>query len=389
MRTVGWSGVLALTLVVGACERGAETPEVQEWVLVEDLRIGGTSEPLTRLGPLLPFSDGSLWVLQPGEPNIRAYAADGSLTLRIGEPGEFTLPSRMGWWSTAMDSIWVSDLGQRRVSLFSVGGTFAGSIDMPFLEYEEVFTVNQPMAVLPDASALAVAGYAAGVSDWVGFPLLRYSLPVGRVQREIARLERTSSVVVRWKGEAVSTVVTPFPDSPIVAFGPRGTEIVIVERSVTDPSARGRIAVHGLSPAGDTTWSKSYPYDAQPLPAAEAEALIAPRVASLKQFARLDGSLTEAEAEEAYRNSVPVPAFRTPIQSVHVGSDGWIWLEWSPAALGAGHWWVLAPDGTAHAKVTFERPLDIRAVGHGWVWAVETTPDGATYVVRYRAGEAG
>jgi hypothetical protein len=91
-----------------ACS-GAEAG-VRDWTLREDLRISGaTDQPLTRVGSVLPTPDGGAWILQPTDRDIRVYGPDGALIRRVGRggdgPGEFTLPNRMGWWGTTMDTV--------------------------------------------------------------------------------------------------------------------------------------------------------------------------------------------------------------------------------------------------------------------------------------------
>jgi len=390
--------VLMAAVVFGACEgrtgQGEEPIEVREWRAVEELRLGspeGSGGALTRLGNLLALPDGGLLVLQPAEQEVRVYGADGALVRRLGGAGQgagqFTLPGRVGWWGSAMDTLWISDLGRRGVTLFSLEGAFAGTLAMPFVEHDSVFTVNQPSAVLPDGTALALAGYSPRVPDWQDFPLLCYDLAGGRVESEVVRLDRSASVSILWQGEGVTTAVHPLPDAPIVAYAPDASRIVLVDRSVTGAGPLGRIGVVALSASGDTLWARSFDYEPQPIAEARLDSIYADRIASLQQVTRLLGSLSDADAESAFRASVELPRHQPPVQSVMVGTDGWIWLKLASSAAAPEHWWVLDAEGRQRANLTHERALDVRAVGAGVFWAAEVDGGGRPQLVRYRVGD--
>ena len=54
------------------------------------------------------------------------------------------------------------------------------------------------------------------------FPILRFTLPEGEVLGEVARLERTAKVQIRWRGDVVATGAYPVPASPIISNSPDG-----------------------------------------------------------------------------------------------------------------------------------------------------------------------
>jgi hypothetical protein len=169
-----------------------------------------------------------------------------------------------------------------------------------------------------------------------------------------------------------------------VAFAPDGGRVLLVERS-TSGGERGRVRLTALGATGDTLWTRSHPYDPQQIPQAELDSLYAPRIESLQQFARLEGSLTEVEAEQAYRASVAAPGARPPVNAAHVGLDGRIWLAWAGAPGQTETWWVLDPEGRQIAAFDAPHHLDVRGAGADFLWAVETVGTTPT-VVRYRVG---
>jgi hypothetical protein len=386
--------ILLLVTPLGslACSAADEEPGVSAWSLVEDLRIGSPEGPelsLSRVGGVLATPEGGAWVLQPTDRDIRVYDANGTLIRRVGgggqEPGRFTLPDRMGWWGSSLDTVWVADVGLRRLSLFTSAGEFVGASELPFVQHEGVYSVNQPGAVLSDGTGLAVAAYSPIVSEWRDFPLLRYRLAQGTVVQELARLQRTGSVLVRWQERVLTTVLHPISDAPLVAFGHDGGRVVIVERGTDEPDL-GAVTVLALGAAGDTLWTRELSYDPEPLPQAEIDSLLAPHIESLRQFARVEGSLTEDEAEQAYRASVTPPSFRPPIQALHLGPDGRVWLSWAAAPGQPERWWVLEPDGRHAATFSAPRGVDVRAAGPDFLWSVEST-GGVSYLVRHRVRE--
>jgi hypothetical protein len=114
--------------------------------------------------------------------------------------------------------------------------------------------------------------------------------------------------------------------------------------------------------------------------------VLAPRIESLKQFARVEGSLTEEEADQAYRASVTMPAFRPAVHAVQVALDGRIWMAWASPPGQRETWWVLDAEGRQVATFTAPRGMDVRAAGPGFVW-VDETAEGVSWLVRYRVSE--
>ena len=392
-RTSRQAFLLLLTVLASlSCGGGDRGREVSDWSLTEDLRIGSPDDAeiaLTRISGVLATPDGGVWVLQATDREIRVFGPDGAFLRRVGsggqEPGQFTLPNRMGWWGSSMDTVWVADLGLRRLSLFTAAGEFVSSLEMPFVQHEGVFSINQPGAVLSDGSAIAVAAYSPIVTEWKDFPILRYRLAQGTLVRELARVERTGSVLIRWQDRSLTTALHPISDAPLVTFSHDGERVVVVERGASQPDV-GTVRIQAFGAAGDTLWSREFSYEPEPLLQSEVDSLLAPRIEALRQFARVEGSLTEAEAEQAYRTSVTVPRFRPPVQDVQLGTDGRTWLSWAAAPGQAETWWVLDGDGRQVGRFSAPSGFDLRAAGPDFAWGAETTR-GVSYLVRYRLSE--
>lgn len=134
--------------------------------------------------------------------------------------------------------------------------------------------MDQPDVVGSDGVALALARYAPGVDDWSdGFPIVRFRLPEGEVLGEVARVERTAAVQVRWQGDVVATGAHPLHGAPIVAYSPDGRSVAIVGRSTDRCSAEPHVRIIVLTADGDTAWTRSIAYLPETIPAAEVDSV--------------------------------------------------------------------------------------------------------------------
>lgn len=388
-----------MILVVGACEveeRGFEGElHLPEWWMQEDLRIGSVDaedQALTMIGGVLPMDDGAVWVLQPLDREIRVYDADGGLVSRLGGvgqgPGEFTFFSRAGWWRGTRDTVWVFD-HSGRMNLFTSDGRFVRTVTARGLDYGERFRIDRPGMILPDGRALSLAAYQPGEQEWDGFPLVRYELGGGSPPMELAEVARTATVQVRWDGAALARSQHPMPDAPLVTFDPAGTRVIIVDRSVTPDQDDPRVRVISLSTNGDTLWDRRFGYLPEPIPRSDLDSILRHHIEGFQRFAALDGSLSEADAERAYRESVRIPDHRPPLSGAWIDRDGRIWLEWNAAPGLPGELWVLNPEGDPVARLTPPRRLNIQAIDREFLWATETDELDIPYLVRYRINTQG
>jgi hypothetical protein len=393
------TALAVLALVSLGCERDRSVDpliNVPEWTLTQELRIGSVDDPdyaLTQVGGVLAWPDGGVWVVQPRDAEIRVYAPDGTFTRRVGRrgngPGEFTFPGAIGWWRGTADSVWVADAAARRVSLFSADGEFIRSFATPPVELDEARRITAPQTFTTDGSAVGIGAYRPGTHEWGAFPILRYDAAAGKAIQEIGRVGRTGSILIRWQGQGIATTEHPISDAPIITYGTRGDRVFIVERSVGEAESSDSIRVVALRADGDTAWDRRFAYVPAVLPRDETDSLLEARITAFQQFARLEGRLSDREAERAYRESVEAPRFRPPISSVRIDPESRVWLEWSATEDSTRTWWILAPDGAPHALLRAQQDLDVRALGDGIMWVVETDEFDVPYLTRYRIAEPG
>jgi 6-bladed beta-propeller len=111
------------------------------WTLTEALRIGtAEGEPEYQFGQLLPAgsigiaSDGRIVVFDAQGQHIKVFKADGKYERTIGRAGNGPGEIGPGQQSTLLiapgDTVFLSDLGNQRVSLFLLDGTFVRSFPL-------------------------------------------------------------------------------------------------------------------------------------------------------------------------------------------------------------------------------------------------------------------
>jgi hypothetical protein len=360
--------------------------DVPQLELVQSLRIGSidqADQALTRVGGILPFPDGSVWIVQPADAGFRIYSNDASrVTVKGGRgqgPGEFTFPGSLGFWGNGMDSVWISDPAMRRVSIFAHDGSFVRSFTAPPVDVSDVLTVDQPRMFSPDGRAFAIASYTSRAVSWGRFPIVSYDPASPDPPVEVGSVDRSNMVQVRWQGSSVATGSHPLSDAPLVEFANDG-RVIVLRR---DADMAPHIEIAALAANGDTLWSRRYQYSPQPMPRSETDSIYDARIASFREFTRLEGRLSDDEADAAYRQSVVMPETRPAVRSMLAGIDGRLWLEWGAAPHDSVTWWVLDSDGSPIGQFEVERSIAGRAAAGSSLWAVETDDLDVPYVVRY------
>ncbi|TVP54226.1 MAG: hypothetical protein EA351_13675 [Gemmatimonadales bacterium] len=389
-------GAIVLVVSLAGCEARSSSPSPHAGSpdltvgFADTLRIGSHDDAgttLTRVGGILPLPDGGVWVAQTQEQSIRIFDEHGEPTFVVGGPGqgpgEFMSPGPMGWWGASRDTVWIRDDFARRLNLFDAEGAFVRAEPSIPVEVRDRAPVSGPEAIYPDSTALGLARSQAGAGP---LSIVRFRVGSAEPERIVATIDRTSTVQIRFGNEELATGQHPMPDSPIVSFAGPQDRILITDRATTrDPTRNGpEITLSSLTGHGDTLWSRRLAYQPTPVSDPEWDSLLSPRIESFQRFAELEGRLSSAEAEEAYRASVLPPAHRPPVRSVHMDDSGRILLEWSRPPGASGELWLLDPDGEPRVRIEIEGEHEVLGFADPYVWMLELDEFEVPYLIRYR-----
>jgi hypothetical protein len=388
--------VIVQVVLLAGCEVDSPSPSGQAAfpgitvVFADTLRIGSLDDvgtALSRVGGILPFPDGSVWVTQPQEQSIRVFDGRGEPTFVLGGPGqgpgEFVSPGAMGWWGTSMDTVWIRDDFARRLNLFNIHGQFVRAIPSIPVAMSDELSVPGPEAIYSDSMALGLARPQGGAGP---VSVVRFRLGSSEPQQIVAALDRTSTVRIRFDDETLATGRHPMPDSPIMTFAGLEERILITDRATAqDRSGAGpAITLSCLTSGGDTLWSRAFAYQPTQVSASEWESLLSSGIEAFQRFAEMEGRLTSAEAEEAYRASVPVPAHRPPVRSVHMDDGGRVLVEWSRRPGAPGELWLLDPDGEPLVRTEVEGEYEVLGLVDHFIWMLELDEFEVPYLLRFQ-----
>lgn len=365
--------------------RGQESA-VPRWSTTVHSRIGAQDGPaaMTAIAGLTVGRDGHLYVSQPQEALVRVFDARGRPVRTIGRegkgPGEFVLPSRMGWRG---DTLWVADEVQGRINLFTVDGTPVRSIQFAHTSALTGGKTVIPGDVLADGSVLglwrAPLRALAGPTP-VAVPLVRFT-GGGRPLNQLARVERHNEYAMLESAGGVTFVRQPFTDTPLWEVTPDGSHLVIVTRPAATSAARAEFLVRKIHFSGRTVFSGRYPYVPRPLSPREVAEATGEQAEGLAN-SRVPGP-PEAAARAALQSAFYRPRFRPPVTTLLSGGDGTTWLRREETG-GQVLWWVLDPGGSYLATVLLPAALEVRYADRTQIWGVERDELDVPRVVRLR-----
>ena len=120
---------LSLSVFAG-CDGAEKTPtdavSTAKWKLVEDLRIGGAEEgpaSFSDVHSMIATSDGSIFVLETKDQEVRVFDRDGKFLRRAARrgkgPGEIEYGTGL---AISRDTVWVSDPRNGRFSSYNAAG---------------------------------------------------------------------------------------------------------------------------------------------------------------------------------------------------------------------------------------------------------------------------
>jgi hypothetical protein len=369
----------ALSLATPA--RAQRAALVERWTLAPDVRIGddetGEAYEFTVIIGVAVSPRGLVHVLQGGEAAVRVFDERGRHVRTIGRdgegPGEFRAPGAFGFLG---DTLWVHDRSLRRVSYFAPDGAFLRAetpTPLPVRRSpDDVVAIVSPAMLLPGGHAIGMGNYnadAAARGLVRAVPWLRLTR-AGAVIDTLAWVTIASPLALR-SAQSTTFMVQPFSSAPIAVVAASG-RLVIVDRDAPE----GGIAVHAISPNGDTLWTRRLEYAPVRLTGRVVDSVVTSLVTRL-------GRGSQAWTPAQIREAMVVPQHLPSVSAVLPASDGSIWLrheDFSPSTT----YTVLAGDGTPRATLSLPRSVRPLWASANELWAAETGSDDVPLLVRYR-----
>lgn len=367
-------------------------------VLEEELRIGSVEDPeygFSTISSAAVDRDGEVYVFEAQDAQIRVYDSSGALVRRIGGPGqgpgEFTPgplnPMNWGVWG---DTVWALDRRARRITLFNrEGGVLSTSriADVllgqesgysHFLEPSAMDEMGNLVGGLPPEVCLPSH---VGMQDSIPVPRVRFDgngAVVDTLGWTIHRACQKLTTLTIGSAE----VQLPFP----LTTEPLTIELVDghieVVRTLADNADAGVFSVSRFRFDGSVRYSRSFRY----LPVGYPETVLSPIVGRTAR--RSVGGLDSTSAHDAIRRALNVPEFQPPIQRVHLGDDGGVWLRREDDGQDALQWIVLDPDGHPRGQLRLPRAGFTLSWSHdNRLWAIERDELGIPWLVRYQLVE--
>lgn len=379
--------VVFLTCVASG-SLGAQSPPPR-WTLVPELRVGGdaVSGPeyeFTTIREIAVSPNGSMYVVQGQEQEIRVFDAQGKYVRTIGRqgggPGEFTGLRSLGFIG---DTLYTMDVRQRRMTLFRADGSLISTLvydpsTSPQQRGAALFSPS-PSVLLADGSVLGGASYA---SHLVANGQIT-AVPVFRLTRTATVLDTIAWVPVGsgqgsvQNANAALFFVQPISDAPITVYAATAARVFVIERAARSGNAAFRVTAIGAR--GDTLWSRSLPYRPIPLEGQVADSIV--NVVA----GRLTGGRAGASPFpiDQVKKAVFIPDHQVTVTRAFAAADGSLWLRREEFAETL-NWTVIAPDGNVAATLALPRNVRPMTVVGDRAYGVELDDVDVPLLVRYR-----
>lgn len=351
----GWGGSMGCS--------GSDHDDVYagDAILNFELRIDGRSEDLVPIGDdrsVAVSERGVMAVRQSQDDGIRFFDVDGrplGMVGRRGEgPGEFQSMSRIGWLA---DTLWVYDLFQQRITLFTPPDRFVRTTATPSITKPR----STERGMIPASTIIYVRWLTSTTSV---FAFIDHT-PTPAVH---LALDGTIQQVVGWEPEVQTHVDTPgggYVPLPFASRAFEGTSADARRLAFAYASVEGEHAATFLvtvidAADGDTVLTRRLPFEPVPIPRAVRDSVTRRR---------------------QIRNRL-VPTTYPPLANLLVGRDGTIWIEMREKD-DTRPYVVLASDGELLGTLTLPRTSRVAVAQQDRVWVIERDVDDIESIVRY------
>jgi hypothetical protein len=372
-----------------------------KWTLREEMRSHEDPDvPESSLNTTFRVTvDGSssIFVVQRIQRLLRVFDSTGRFVRTIGRsgdgPGEFKTITELGWLG---DTLWVSDMVNRRVTFFRPNGRVLG-------------TMAEPTEVVIDSSSRSLIGLLRGGTAVVSIaPLVaepgddNRSVNVGRPIRMELQTRQGKSIrplatyhssrdvaQLRFAGTALggAALPQPFGDNPLVRLAPNGSEVVVLERKTATAGDSATFQLTRTDASGRQQSVLRFSYLPERVRRTHVDSVLRQYGTSLLLSAQKRGSrISEATFRDAARKAIIVPQYFPPVADFMVGADGTLWLQRNPRR---DLWMIVDRDGRIAGEVQVPPGVQLRYARGEQVWAVAYDEDDVPTLVRYRIDKVG
>jgi hypothetical protein len=364
MRLLSGFALVAFTLASGA---GAQT--IPRWNATRDLLIDGNAADLSKVGFVRVDRAGTIYVGQPQDLHVRAFAADGAPMRTMGRkgggPGEFQW---MGDGGFSGDTLWVS--GSQGLNRYAPDGKLPPPIRPTAPKVDGSTGASQVITVTPTGDL--IWSVVTRVRDSLHWSLIRTDAR-SAIRNVLGGDALTHGVLRRDAlGEADTWAMGMDLNEPAVGIAADGSAFAVVDAPVYG-SEVGRARVALVRPSGDTVYVRSVPITLQRIPVGEVDSL----VAWLKRNQR---SRDNRQVLAAMR-----PEFYPPVTGVCVGRDGSVLITFHAGAT-ERELLLIDPSGTPVAALRLPKAVEVRQIEGDRVWGILRDANGVESIVRYRVG---
>jgi hypothetical protein len=365
----------ACVATINIAEVSAQAPQ---WRLRENLRIGSVNQANYSLGQVRSIAvdrQGNIFVTQPQSYEVCVFSPAGRYVRTMGKegsgPGELRYVGQIGFRG---DTLWVSDLVQSRITMFSPTGSVENTFTItgPMVEGLSIGP-TRPIAMASDGSVVGEVVVQEG-SQILTTPLVRMDRS-GELINTFGAQQRTPRWDIREEKDGRSTGVitsSPVRDGGLWRLAPDNGGVVMVHRPAPTSGAQSSFRVQRFSADGTAVLDVSIPYTPREIPAGTRDSLSV----SL-------GDGVPKSVNDEYVRRIRSIRYDVPVTSALVGRDGTIWLRREALGLRNVQWLILDPQGRQIGQITTPVGLTILEAERGQVWGVITDELEVPYVVRY------
>lgn len=355
--------------------------------IVQELRLDANAEDFPPVDRIYVGPRGEIVVPLPMDLQLHVYGPDGRRLATMGGrgsgPGELLSIGPAGWLA---DSLWVADPRQARTIIFDRefrvlrtetwpwGGQLAGARGGAIESFVPLSRLRGD--VMLGAARWAHVGERGRESERFEGLVLREAN--GTARPLFARAPPSDEPWTVRIPDCCSFLV-PFARPPQMVVAPDGERVA--EFVTPSPaSAQGRYTITLVRVPGDTIFSRSYAYRAEPIPSRALDSALARTGPTPGHLINVPADLPERVRAAARAR---IPRWYVAAEALLLGMDRTVWVEFRPTSDGR-RYLVLDSRGDSVGSLLVPATTRVRQASATHIWVTETDADGLSSVARYR-----